>query len=145
MAITVLFGSDNFHIPDYKEIPVLMRQNPGRILQIKTHERIGWFLYTADVDGKIYCGFRKSRRATTYHFFPLLNYLTFEEHLDKLSDQQKLTYTRKRRHQTKGAGGKKYGACMYCGEPYQTVSKRVNFEFGIGGPTKDFKRSNMFS
>jgi len=141
--LEVTFGTDRFGIADQNELPILMRSKPGRLLQVHHYTRASWFLFFADKFGRIHCGFRKSS-SSTFHFFEvpdLEEVPEFRDHLTKLSFSSSLKFRRKRKSQTKGAGGKKNGICIYLGNEYDTVSHRVRCEMVEGKHTypKDLK------
>lgn len=125
--LEVTFGTDRFAIADQDELPILMRSQPGRLLQVHHHTRVAWFLFYADKGGQIHCGFRKST-SSTFHFFKVPDLeepQTFREFLMKLGFSDSLKYRKKKKSQTKGEGGKKNGICIYLGKEYDTVSHRV--------------------
>jgi len=143
MALEVTFGKERFAIVNQNDLPTLMKGQPGRLLQVHHYTRSSWFLFFADKEGVIHCGFRKST-SSTFHFFALPDLQeapTFRDHILKLSYSRTLRFRRKSRSAAKGAGGKKNGVCIYLGEEYNTVSHKVRCEMVEGQQTypKDLK------
>ena len=106
MGVEVTFGIDRFMVDNQDELPILMRSVPGRLLQVHQNTRASWYLFFADKNGDIHCGFRKSS-SSTFHFFSMPHVegvSSFREHILKLSLASALKYRRKKKNAAKSGG-----------------------------------------